>query len=137
MRTGGGEAARVISTSGPPAGECLLAPATLKNGATVGRLSVPSMELRVVEKSNDMIRMELPRGEETLLIPLVEALQKEEKVVEARYYLGHPYLERPTLVLKTKGEKPQQILKRVLKDLADLYGDLLTDFEKKADKVKA
>jgi len=51
--------------------------------------------------------------------------------------LGHPYLERPTLVLKTKGEKPQQVLKRVLKDLADLYGDLLTDFEKKADKVKA
>ncbi len=38
--------------------------------------------------------------------------------------------------MKTKGEKPQQVLKRVLKDLTDLYGDLLTDFEKKADKVK-
>ena len=95
------------------------------------------MEIRVVEKSNDLLHVELPRGEETLLIPLVEALQKEEKVVEARYYLGHPYLERPTLYLKTKGEKPQQVLKRVLKDLTDLYSDLLADFEKKADKVKA
>ncbi|MGA8302173.1 MAG: DNA-directed RNA polymerase subunit L [Thermoplasmata archaeon] len=111
--------------------------ATLKNRPKVARRPVHSMELRVVEKSNDLLRVELPRGEETLLIPLVEALQKEEKVVEARYYLGHPYLERPTLVLKTKGEKPQQVLKRVLKDLADLYGDLLTDFDKKADKVKA
>ena len=95
------------------------------------------MDLRVVEKEHDLLRVEFPRGEETILIPLVEALQKEEKVVEARYYLGHPYLERPTLLLRTKGEKPQQILKRVLKDLTDLYGDVLTDFEKKADKVKA
>jgi DNA-directed RNA polymerase subunit L len=95
------------------------------------------MELRVVEKEHDLLRVELPKGEETLLIPLVEALQKEEKVVEARYFLGHPYLDRPTLFLRTKGEKPQQVLKRTLKDLTDLYDDLLSDFEKAADKIKA
>ena len=95
------------------------------------------MELRVVEKEHDLLRVELPKGEETLLIPLVEALQKEEKVVEARYFLGHPYLDRPTLTVRTKGEKPQQVLKRVLRDLTDLYTDLLSDFEKKADKIKA
>ncbi len=93
------------------------------------------MDVRTVEKGHDVLRLELPKGEETLLIPLVEALQKEERVVEARYFLGHPYLDRPTLLLRTKGEKPQQVLKRVLKDLADLYGDLLTDFDKKADKI--
>jgi len=95
------------------------------------------MDVRVVEKEHDTLRIELPKGEESLLIPLVEALQAEEKVVEARYTIGHPYLDRPSLYLKTKGEKPQQVLKRVLKDLADLYGDTLQDFEKKADKVKA
>jgi DNA-directed RNA polymerase subunit L len=111
--------------------------ATLKKRGQVARLPRPPMDIRVVEKEHDLLRVEFPRGEETILIPLVEALQKEEKVVEARYYLGHPYLERPTLLVKTKGEKPQQVLKRVLKDLTDLYGDLLTDFEKKADKIKA
>ncbi len=95
------------------------------------------MEVRVVEKEHDLLRVEFPQGEETLLIPLVEALQREEKVVEARYFLGHPFLDRPALFLRTKGEKPQQVLKRVLKDLADLYDDLLTDFEKRADKLKA
>lgn len=95
------------------------------------------MELKVIEKEHDLLRVELPKGEESLLIPLVEALQTEEKVVEARYVIGHPYLEPPTLVLRTKGEKPQQVLKRVLKELADVYGDVLQDFEKKADKVKA
>ena len=95
------------------------------------------MEVHVVEKEHDMLRIELPKGEETLLVPLVEALQNEEKVVEARYYLGHPFLDRPTLYLRTKGEKPQAVLKRVLKELSDLYGDLLTDFDKKADKIKA
>jgi DNA-directed RNA polymerase subunit L len=95
------------------------------------------MEVRVIEKEHDLLRVEFPKGEETLLIPLVEALQKEEKVVEARYFLGHPYLDRPTLFLRTKGEKPQQVLKRTIKDLTDLYDDLLADFEKAADKVKA
>lgn len=95
------------------------------------------MEVRVVEKEHDALRMEIPKGEETILIPLVEALQKEEHVLEARYLIGHPFLDRPSLYLRTKGEKPQAVLKRVLKDLADLYGDALADFDKKADKVKA
>ena len=95
------------------------------------------MDIRVVEKEHDVLRLELPRGEETLLIPLVEMLQAEEKVVEARYYLGHPLLDRPTLYLKTKGEKPQQVLKRVLKDLSDVYSDALATFDKKAEKIRA
>jgi len=95
------------------------------------------MEIQVVEKESDSLRIELPKGEETLLIPLVELLQQEEKVVEARYFLGHAFLDRPALYLKTKGEKPQQVLKRVLKDLADLYGDLLQDFDKKAEKIRS
>jgi DNA-directed RNA polymerase subunit L len=95
------------------------------------------MEIHVVEKEHDSLRIEIPREEMTLLIPLVEALQAEERVVEARYYLGHPYLDRPSVYLKTKGEKPQQVLKRVLMDLIELYGDALTDFDKKAEKVRA
>jgi DNA-directed RNA polymerase subunit L len=95
------------------------------------------MDVHVVDSERDALRLELPKGEETLLIPLVEALQAEEKVVEARYYLGHPFLDRPTLYLKTKGEKPQAVLKRVLKDLADAYGDALQDFDKKAERLKA
>ena len=46
------------------------------------------MELQVVEKEHDSLRIEIPRSEETLLVPLVEALQAEEHVVEARYYLA-------------------------------------------------
>jgi DNA-directed RNA polymerase subunit L len=136
----GVEAGRVISPSAPAwetAAGADFSSATLKNRTSVLGPPRPPMEVRVVEKEHDLLRVEFPRGEETLLIPLVEALQKEEKVVEARYYLGHPYLDRPTLLVKTKGEKPQQVLKRVLKDLTDLYGDLLTDFDKKADKIKA
>ncbi len=95
------------------------------------------MDVKVVEKEHDALRIEIPQGEETILIPLVEALQKEEHVVEARYGIGHPFLDRPTLYLKTHGEKPQAVLKRVLKDLADLYGDALSEFDKKADKVRA
>jgi DNA-directed RNA polymerase subunit L len=95
------------------------------------------MDIEVVENERDTLRIALPKKEETLLIPLVEALQQEEKVVEARYYIGHPYLDRPTLYLRTKGEKPQATLKRVLKTLSDLYGDALADFDQKAEKARA
>jgi DNA-directed RNA polymerase subunit L len=95
------------------------------------------MDVTVLEKEHDVLRIEIPRSEETLLVPLVEMLQAEEHVLEARYYFGHPLLDRPTLYLRTKGEKPQQVLKRVLKDLADQYGDVLSAFDKQAEKVKA
>ena len=95
------------------------------------------MDIEVVENERDTLRIALPKREETLLIPLVEALQQEEKVVEARYYIGHPYLDRPTLYLRTKGEKPQATLKRVLKTLSDLYGDALAEFDQKAEKARA
>jgi DNA-directed RNA polymerase subunit L len=95
------------------------------------------VELNVVEKTSDTLKVELSKGDETLLIPIVERLQLEEKVVEARYLLGHAFLDRPTLYVRTKGEKPQAVLKRVLKDLVDLYGDTLAEFDKKAEKVKA
>ena len=95
------------------------------------------MDIEVVENERDTLRIALPKREETLLIPLVEALQQEEKVVEARYYIGHPYLDRPTLYLRTKGEKPQATLKRVLNTLSDLYGDALADFDQKAEKARA
>jgi DNA-directed RNA polymerase subunit L len=95
------------------------------------------MDIEVMENERDTLRIALPKKEETLLIPLVEALQQEEKVVEARYYIGHPFLDRPTLLLRTKGEKPQATLKRVLKNLSDLYGDALADFDQKAEKARA
>ena len=118
-----------------PPSTAAFAVATLKNRT---RVAAPdAMEIHVVEKEHDSLRVEIPRTEETLLVPLVEALQAEEHVVEARYYFGHPLLDRPALYVKTKGEKPQQVLKRVLKDLADQYGDVLADFDKKAEKIKA
>ena len=46
-------------------------------------------------------------------------------------------LDRPTLYLQTKGEKPQAVLKRVLKELSDAYGDALAEFDRKAEKAKA
>ncbi len=94
-----------------------------------------SMDVRLVEKGTDYVRIEIPKGQESLLIPLVEALQANDSVVEARYYIGHPFAEAPELYLKTKGEKPQAVLKRVLKDLADVYKDALADFDKKTAKL--
>ncbi|MCL4324908.1 MAG: DNA-directed RNA polymerase subunit L [Candidatus Thermoplasmatota archaeon] len=94
------------------------------------------MQVKIVEKGHDFLRLSLPRGAETILVPLVEGLQAEDAVLEARYYIGHPFAEEPGLYLKTKGEKPQAVLKRVLKSLSDTYGDALGHFDKIAEKQR-
>jgi DNA-directed RNA polymerase subunit L len=95
------------------------------------------MQVKLVEKGHDFLRLSLPKGAETILVPLVEGLQAEEAVVEARYYIGHPFAEDPGLYLKTKGEKPQAVLKRVLKSLSDNYSDVLVRFDKVAEKQRS
>lgn len=95
-----------------------------------------TMQVKVLEKGHDFLRLSLPRGMETILVPLVEGLQLEEGVVEARYYLGHPFAEEPSLYLKTQGEKPQTVLKRVVKSLSETYQDALSGFDKKPGKTR-
>lgn len=96
-----------------------------------------TMQVRVIEKGHDFVRIALPRGSETILVPLVEGLQAEDGVVEARYYIGHPFAEEPNIYLKTKGEKPQAVLKRVIKSLSDTYKDAMTGFDKVKEKKSA
>jgi DNA-directed RNA polymerase subunit L len=76
------------------------------------------MQLRLLEKAKDSVRIEVLNPDDTLLYPLITALLKDPDVEDALYYTGHPQLDKPVLTVKVKKGSPQAALKRVAESLA-------------------
>ena len=77
------------------------------------------MELKVLEKTEKTLEMELPGENETLLNLVKQKLLENEKVVSATYVMGHPFLDVPRLYVEAKGGKPEAALKAALKGLRE------------------
>ena len=90
------------------------------------------MELKLLNKTKDMIEVEVKGEDETLLYPLQQTLVEDESVEYATYIMGHPLLENPKLVVKVSDGKPQNALKRASKALANKYKDCLKLFQKES-----
>ncbi len=90
------------------------------------------MELKLLNKTKDLIELEVRGEDETLLYPLQQKLVEDESVEYATYIMGHPLLEHPKLVVKVIDGKPQNALKRAAKALANKYKECLTLFEKES-----
>ncbi|HEY7588602.1 MAG TPA: DNA-directed RNA polymerase subunit L [Thermoplasmata archaeon] len=88
------------------------------------------MQLRLIEKQKDSIRIEVANPDDTIIYPLVSALQKDEDVVDALYYTGHPQLDKPVLTVRTKKGSPQAALKRVATHLSEEFAGARTLLEK-------
>ena len=81
------------------------------------------MQLRVLEKQKDSIRVEVTNPDETLVQPLITALLKDGDVADALYYSGHPQLDKPVLTIRTRKGSPQEALERAAKGLASEYAE--------------
>lgn len=92
------------------------------------------MVLKLIDKSKDYIEFEIENSDYTLLIPLVEELNRDEEVEYAKYTIRHPTLDNPRLYIKVKKGKPQAAVKRALKRLEKVVEDLQTQFEKEVKK---
>jgi DNA-directed RNA polymerase subunit L len=88
------------------------------------------MEFKLVGEEKNSARIEVTDPEDTILNLLVSELLKSADVAEASYYVGHPHLDKPVLMVKTKRSKPQAALKKAAEDLAGQYGDLRKLLEK-------
>ncbi|HHE75860.1 MAG TPA: DNA-directed RNA polymerase subunit L [Candidatus Aciduliprofundum boonei] len=88
------------------------------------------MEFKVISKEKNEMVLEVINADRTLLIPLVEELNRDEMVEVATYHYDHPYLENPTLKIKVKSGKPQAAIKRAAKKLEKLFEELEKNFEK-------
>ena len=86
------------------------------------------MEFKLISKEKDEIELEIINADRTLLIPLVEAMNDDEKVEYAIYHFDHPYLSNPTIKIKVREGKPQAAIKRAAKKLERVYEDLYNSY---------
>ncbi len=79
------------------------------------------MELKVLAKDKDSLKIEVINPDDTVIYPLINELLADEKVEDARYITGHPLLDKPSIVVRVKEGKPQTALKRAAERLAERY----------------
>jgi DNA-directed RNA polymerase subunit L len=88
------------------------------------------MQLRLLEKQKDSVRIEVSNPDDTLIHPLVAALLKDSEVADALYYSGHPQLDKPVLTIRVKKGSPQAALKRAAQNLSDEFSTARSLLEK-------
>lgn len=86
------------------------------------------MEFKLISKEKDEIELEVINADRTLLIPIVEEMNQDEKVEYAIYHFDHPYLSNPTIKIKVKEGKPQAAIKRAAKKLERVYEELYESY---------
>jgi DNA-directed RNA polymerase subunit L len=79
------------------------------------------MEIQLIEKDKDSIKIQIKDADMTLISPLVKELLDDELVTEVKYTAGHPDLEFPSLYVKVSSGKPQTALKRAAKSLSNTF----------------
>jgi len=88
------------------------------------------MELELVEKEKNSIKIKFIEPDLTLINPLINELLEDEVVVDVDYWAGHPELDNPTLFVKVEKGKPQTALKRASKNLSNQYKEVREKLQK-------
>ncbi|AGK60760.1 DNA-directed RNA polymerase, subunit L [Archaeoglobus sulfaticallidus PM70-1] len=71
------------------------------------------MEVKIIEYEKDYIRLKIKGEDHTLLNLLQHNLLEDESVVIAKYDIPHPLIDEAELIVRTNGEDPIAVIKRV------------------------
>jgi len=81
------------------------------------------MELKVIEKSKDMLRLEV-RDESHTLLNLLRENTWKTGAVQSSYSIEHPYMSHPRIKVRAKNPK------KTLTDAAQMISNQAKEFEK-------
>ena len=94
------------------------------------------MELKTIKKTTKELEIEITGENETLLNPITEVLLGYDDVDYASYLSDHPESEKRRLYLRVKKGKPEELLKKAIKQLEDEIKTFSKDFETKSKRNK-
>jgi len=89
------------------------------------------MELKVIEKKNDKLKIEVQGENHTLLNVLRENAWKAG-AEQASYMIEHPYMAQPKIIVKAKN--PKKVLISAAQNLSDDTKSFLTAFKRACKK---
>ena len=82
------------------------------------------MELTLVEKTNDSVKIRIKDANMTLITPLLNKLSEDPDVSIVRYLDKHPELEEPILSVTTKKGKPEEAIKKAASMTSEYYSSV-------------
>jgi len=94
------------------------------------------MELKTIKKTDKELEIEITGENETILNPITELLLKNDDVDYASYLTDHPESAKRRLYIRVNKGKPEEILKKAVKQLEDEIKSFSKDFESKAKSKK-
>ena len=94
------------------------------------------MEVKTIKKTSKELELEIIGENETLLNPLTEILLESKDVDYASYMTSHPESNKRILYLRVNKGKPEEILKKAVKQLEDEIKTFSKNFEAKAKSKK-
>ncbi len=89
------------------------------------------MELKTLKKSTKELEIEVIGETETILNPITEVLLQNDDVEYASYLTDHPESKNRRLYIRVKKGKPEEILKKAVKQLEDEIKLFSKDFSSK------
>lgn len=96
------------------------------------------MEVTLVNKGKDTIEVEITdKSANVLLEPLRERLLADATVDMAVVDSDHPIYGNKRLFVRVKSGKPQNAIKRALRELGDSYSEMLKLVERSKETKKA
>jgi DNA-directed RNA polymerase subunit L len=94
------------------------------------------MEVKTIKKTTKEIELEITGENETLLNPITEVLLAFDEVDFASYMTEHPESNKRKLYLRVKNGKPEEILKKAVKQLEEEIKTFSKNFEAKTKSKK-
>ena len=94
------------------------------------------MELKTIRKTSKELEVEITGETETLLNPITEVLLEYKDVDYASYLSDHPESEKRRLYIRVKKGKPEDLLKKAIKQLEDEIKTFSKDFDAKSKRKK-
>ena len=88
------------------------------------------MKINIVEKSKNKLIMEIKGENHTLCNALKEELYNDEDVKAAGYFIEHPEIGIPKLVVETNGKDPVKAVSEAAKRLIKKNDKFLEVFSK-------
>ena len=89
------------------------------------------MDLKKIKKTSKELELEVIGENETILNPITQVLLQNEDVEYAAYMTDSPMAKKRRLYIRVKKGKPEEILKKAVKQLEDEVKEFSKNFEGK------
>ncbi|TFH43923.1 MAG: DNA-directed RNA polymerase subunit L [ANME-2 cluster archaeon] len=91
------------------------------------------MNLKIIEKTDDEIKVEMAGESHTLLNVLKSSLLDDPRIEVATYDIKHPTISEPILFVKTNGVDPVVAIREASDRIIEVYEEFKAVFNEKSN----